>query len=72
LIVGKTTIYDETTLAASLSVGTPAYYSGYSVAVQEINSDGCLVDINGNTEYLAIGQVERVGPLYVTIKDVVQ
>ena len=72
LIVGQTTVYDDTNLAVTLETGAATYYSGYSVTVVSINENGCVVDVSGNSDYLAIGQVQRLGSLYVTVKDVVQ
>ena len=71
IVVGQTTIYDETTFASSLEVGASAYYAGNTIKIQKINADGCLIDVNGDVEYLAVGQVQRVGTVYVTVKDVV-
>jgi hypothetical protein len=72
IIVGQTTIYDTTTLAVSLDAGQSTYYTGYAVTVTQINNNGCTIDINGNTDYIAVGQVQRIGPLYVTVKEVLQ
>lgn len=72
LLVGQTTIYDINTLAVSLEAGSATYYAGYSVSVVSVNDNGCVVDINGNSDYLAIGQIQRLGSLYVTVKDVVR
>jgi len=72
LIVGQTTIYDGTTLAVSMRSGDSAYYSGYTVRIEDINVDGCVVNINGNRDYIAAGQIQRLGPLYVTVKMVAQ
>jgi len=72
LIVGQTTLYDDTTLAVTLEAGSSTYYAGYSVSVTSVNDNGCVVDINGNSDYLAIGQIQRLGSLYVTVKDVVK
>jgi len=72
LLVGQTTVYDDTTLAVTLETGAATYYSGYSVSVVSINKNGCVVDIGGTSDYLAIGQVQRLGSLYVTVKDVLQ
>jgi hypothetical protein len=72
LIVGQTTIYDDTTLATSLKSGESTYYSGYIVSVEDINSDGCVVNINNNKDYIAVGQIQRLGPLYVTVKGIIE
>jgi hypothetical protein len=72
LIVGQTTLYDDTTLAVSLESGSSTYYAGYSVSVFSINDNGCVVDVNGNADYLAVGQIQRLGSLYVTVKDIVK
>jgi len=72
IIVGQTTIYDDNTLAVSLETGSSTYYAGYSVTVNSINDNGCVVDISGTNDYLAIGQIERIGSLYVTVKDVLK
>jgi hypothetical protein len=71
LIVGRTTIYDDSTLAVTLGVEETTFYSGYSIKVVSVNSEGCVVDINGNNDYLASGQVQRLGNLYVTVKDTI-
>ncbi len=72
LLVGQTTIYDDTTLAVTLETGATTYYAGFSVSVVSINENGCVVDISGTSDYLALGQVQRLGSLYVTVKDVLQ
>jgi hypothetical protein len=72
LIVGQTTVYDNTNLAVTLETGAATYYSGYSITVVSINKNGCVVDVSGTSDYLAIGQVQRLGSVYVTVKDVVQ
>jgi hypothetical protein len=72
VIVGKTTSYDGTILATSLSADESTYYSGYTVGIKEINNEGCVVDINGNSDYLAIGQIQKIGPLYVTVTDILK
>ena len=72
MIVGQTTIYDTTTLAVSLNAGQSTYYAGYAVTVADVNNNGCSIDINGNTDYIAVGQVQRIGPLYVTVKEILQ
>jgi hypothetical protein len=71
VIVGQTTLYDENTFAASLKVGVSAYYAGNTISVEEINTNGCVVNINGDVEYLAVGQIQRVGTAYVTVREVV-
>ncbi|HYD03203.1 MAG TPA: hypothetical protein VEC16_02790 [Alphaproteobacteria bacterium] len=70
LIVGRTTIYDDTTLAVTLATGEHTYYGGFTIRVDQINQEGCVVDVNGNSEYLAVGQIQRLGSVYVTIKGV--
>jgi len=70
LIIGQTTINDENTMAISLEVGGATYYSGNSISVTAINDNGCQVDVNGNSDYLAIGQIERLGAVYVTVTDI--
>jgi hypothetical protein len=72
LLVGQTTLYDDTTLAVTLETGGATYYSGYSVSVVSINKDGCVVDISGTSDYIAKGQIQRLGSLYITVKDVLQ
>lgn len=72
IIVGMTTAYDDTTLAVTLEEGASATYASYTVSVVSINSNGCVVDIDGVSDYLAVGQIQKVGYLYVTVKDVVQ
>jgi hypothetical protein len=71
ILVGQTTVYDATTLSASLPVGVPAYYADNTVDIQDINSNGCVVEIGGDAEFLAVGQLQKVGTLYVTVKQVV-
>jgi hypothetical protein len=70
LIVGTTTAYDGTMLSTILASGASSYYSGFSVAIDAINDDGCVVNINGNSDYIAVGQMQKVGPLYVTVREV--
>jgi len=72
LIVGQTTIYDRSTLAINLESGASTYYAGYTVSVQDVNSNGCVVGINGNSDFIAVGQIQRIGALYVTVKEVLQ
>jgi hypothetical protein len=72
LLVGQTTLYDDNTLAVSLEASSSTYYSGNVITVVSVNENGCVIDISGNSDYLAIGQIQRLGSLYVTVKDVVQ
>jgi hypothetical protein len=72
LIVGQTTIYDSTTLAANLNIGGSTYYSGYNIVVKNINSNGCVISVGGNADYIAVGQIEKLGSVYVTVKEVLQ
>jgi len=71
ILVGQTTVYDATTLSASLSVGVPAYYADNTITVREINSNGCVIDVSGTSDFLAVGQVEKLGTVYATVKQVV-
>jgi hypothetical protein len=70
LIVSQTTVYDDTALATVLGVGEYSQYAGFTVAIHEINDKGCLVNINGVSDYIAAGQIQRVGSLFVTVKEV--
>jgi hypothetical protein len=70
LVVGMTTIYDSTTLAVTLEEGASTAYAGRTVSVTSINSDGCVVKIDYVDDYLAVGQIQKVGTLYVTVTDV--
>jgi hypothetical protein len=71
LICGMTTLYDETTLAVTLGEGASTTYAGRTVSVSSINSNGCMIQVDYVKEYLALGQIQKVGTLYVTVTDVV-
>ena len=70
MIVSKTESYDTTNLITGLQVDSNTYYSGYNIAVTQINSNGCTINIDGNNDYITIGQIQKIGPLYVTIKGI--
>lgn len=63
---------DETALSTVLAKGDSSYYAGFALSVEEINSNGCIVNINGNSDYVVVGQIQRVGPLYVTVREVLK
>jgi len=72
IIIGQTMSYDDNVMAVSLGTDESTQYTGYVVSVESIDDNGCTINIGGDEEYLALGQIQRVGSLYVTIKDIVR
>jgi hypothetical protein len=72
LLVSPTTLYDDKTLAVGLEAGSVTYYSGNIISVISVNDNGCVVGIGESNDYIAIGQIQRIGSLYVTVKEVVK
>jgi hypothetical protein len=72
LIIGMTTVYDESNLAVSLEQGASVTYKDIFLRVDSINDDGCKLRIDGIVEYVSIGQIQKVGSVYITVIDVVQ
>ena len=70
IIVGKTTVYDDTNLAISLDSSGSTYYAGHTIAVKDINANGCVVSVDKESDYLAVGQIQQIGFVYITVKDV--
>jgi len=70
ILVSQTNAYDNTVMAVSLGAGESTYYRGYTVSVQAINDQGCILDVNGNNDYIALGQIEKLGQVYITVKDI--
>jgi len=70
MVIGLSTVYDSMVLGAMLEEGASATYFGKTVTVISMNADGCVVDVEGESEYLAVGQIQRVGYLYITVTDV--
>jgi hypothetical protein len=70
IIVGQTTSYDDNVMAVSLGTGDSTEYTGFAVSVASIDDKGCMIDVDGKTQYLVLGQIQKVGPLYVTVKDI--
>ena len=70
LIVGQSEVYDNTNLVTGLQKDSSTYYSGHNILVTNINSDGCQINIDGNTDYIAVGQIQKIGSLYVTVKSI--
>jgi len=71
LILGLTTVYDNAVMTVSLEEGSSTTYAGDIISVGTINDNGCVVSVSGVSEYLAIGQIQRIGQVYVTVKEVV-
>ena len=71
IIVGQTDSYDRNVMAVGLSVGESTYYRGYTVSVESITEEGCMIGVNGNKDYIAIGQIAKIEPVYITVKDIV-
>jgi len=72
IIAGLTTVYDGATLAVTLEEGSSTTYAGEIITVKMINDNGCVVSVGETSEYLALGQIQRLGQVYVTVKDVVK
>jgi len=70
LIVSQSESSDSNSLAVGLQVDSSTYYSGHNVLIKAINADGCMIDIDGNADYVAVGQIQKIGSVYVTIKDI--
>ncbi|MGV8086185.1 MAG: hypothetical protein ACP5N1_01010 [Candidatus Woesearchaeota archaeon] len=70
IILGTTKYYGATNLIVGLHEESITYYAGYNVLIKSVNSNGCIVDINENSDYIAVGQIQKVGPLYVTVKSI--
>ncbi|MGV8171545.1 MAG: hypothetical protein ACP5OA_02520 [Candidatus Woesearchaeota archaeon] len=71
IIAGLTTVYDDATLAVTLDEGSSTTYAGEIITVKMINDNGCIVSVGETSDYLALGQIQRLGHVYVTVKDVV-
>jgi hypothetical protein len=71
-IAAPTTIYDENSLSVTLGKGASTYYSGNTITVEDITTDGCILNVGGSRDFLAVGQVQRLGTVYITIKEVVE
>ncbi len=69
-IVSKSEAYDNTNLITGLQVDSNVDYLGQNILITDINDNGCTIKINDNTEYIAIGQIQKIGPLYVTVTNV--
>lgn len=70
IILSTTKYYGANNLIVGLHEESVTYYSGYNVLVKSVNSNGCIIDINGNSDYIAVGQIQKIGPLYVTVKSI--
>lgn len=71
IVVGLSTVYDSNVLAITLEEGASTTYSGKTISVGQINADGCVIGVSDESDYLAKGQIQRLGYLYVTVIDVV-
>jgi len=67
LIISQNEAYDNTEIITGLQTGLSTYYSGQNIEITTINSDGCTININGNSDYIVIGQIQKIGQLYVTV-----
>ena len=72
MIIGTTTLYDGTTIAASLSAGESVYYTGHTITVKEITKDVCVISVDDGSDYIALGQVQELNSLFITVKDIVK
>jgi hypothetical protein len=72
LIVRETAIYDGTVLTTSLSVGESVYYSGHTISIKEITNDVCVVGVDESFDYIALGQIQKLNSVYITVKDIVK
>jgi len=71
-IAAPTTIYDSQSLSVSLEKGASTYYSGNTVTVEDITDYGCIINVGGERDFLAVGQLQKLGPMYITVKEVLR
>lgn len=72
IVVNTNTVHDGSELITSLEVGAYVTYDVYRISIANINSNGCNVAIDGSDEYIAVGQIQKIGPVYVTVQEVLQ
>jgi hypothetical protein len=70
LIIGQNENYDSTNLLTGLQIDSNTYYLGHNIVVKELYANGCLVSVDEASEYIAVGQIQKVGQLYITIKNI--
>jgi hypothetical protein len=71
ILVSVNNNYDTNTLSVTLGEGASTYYAGNTITIEEVNSNGCILSVNSVSEFLAIGQLQKISITYVTVKDVI-
>jgi hypothetical protein len=71
ILLGLNADYDYNAMSVTLESESSITYAGNTISVGFVNDDGCMVIVGETSEYLALGQIQRVGPVYVTVRDIV-
>jgi hypothetical protein len=70
LIIAQTTSYDNNVMAITLHQSEIAYYKGHMIKLIDVNDAGCVASVDGSSDYVALGQIQKIGLLYLTVKDI--
>ena len=71
-MVSGTSIFDSSSLSAILDKGGQVFYQGKTISLDDTNSNGCVIDVNGQSDFVAVGQLQQIGPVYVLVKEINQ
>ena len=71
-VAAPTTIYDSQSLSVTLEKGASTYYQGNTITVDDITNNGCIISVGQSQDFLAVGQLQKLGTVYVTVTEVLQ
>jgi hypothetical protein len=72
IIISNTDSLDAAqSLSTTLSMADSTTYNMYEITVDDIKSDGCIISVDGESDFIATGQVQKLGQVYVSVKDII-
>ena len=71
-VAAPTTIYDSQSLSVMLEKGASTYYQGSTITVDDVTNNGCIISVGKSQDFLASGQLQKLGNVYITVTEILQ